>query len=128
LPATVNYLERFPVDSENEYPVELDYSGIENLRLRFKASLHRCFLNPAKKIYLRNFFKKNNINVVLVEYGVTGSAALEFVRSWRFLSSSIFTGSMLTRVPYSTDINRNTKRCLSTAAIPFRVRSEVGFF
>jgi len=33
-------------------------------------------LNPAKKIYLRNFFKKNNIDVVLAEYGVTGSAAL----------------------------------------------------
>jgi colanic acid/amylovoran biosynthesis glycosyltransferase len=76
LSGSVNYLERFPVDTENEYPIQLDYSKIENLRFRFKASLHRCFLNPAKKIYLRNFFKRNNINVVLAEYGVTGSAAL----------------------------------------------------
>jgi len=76
LSGSVNYLERFPVDTENEYPIQLDYSKTENLRLRFKASLHRCFLNPAKKIYLRNFFKRNNISVVLAEYGVTGSAAL----------------------------------------------------
>jgi glycosyltransferase involved in cell wall biosynthesis len=76
LSATVNYLERFPVDTQIEYPIQLDYSKTENLRLRFKACLHGYFLNPAKKIYLRNFFKRNNINVVLAEYGVTGSAAL----------------------------------------------------
>jgi glycosyltransferase involved in cell wall biosynthesis len=76
LSATVNYLERFPVDTANEYPIQVDSGTTEKLRQKFKASLHGYVLNPAKKIYLRNFFKRNNINVVLAEYGVTGSAAL----------------------------------------------------
>jgi glycosyltransferase involved in cell wall biosynthesis len=80
LSATVNYLERFPVDTGNEYPIRVDCDKTEKLRQRFKASLHGYVLNPAKKVYLRNFFRKNNIGVVLAEYGVTGAAALGICR------------------------------------------------
>ena len=76
LSAIVNYLERFPVDTANEYPIQVDSGTTEKLRQKFKASLHGYVLNPAKNVYLRNFFRKNNINVVLAGYGVTGSAAL----------------------------------------------------
>jgi glycosyltransferase involved in cell wall biosynthesis len=37
---------------------------------------HRYVLNKIKTIYLRRFFKNNNINVALAEYGVTG------IRAW----------------------------------------------
>ena len=76
LSASVNYLERFPVEVANEYPAQTFVDRTEKLKQRFKASLHRYFLNPAKRVYLKNFFKTNDINLVLAEYGVTGSGVL----------------------------------------------------
>jgi colanic acid/amylovoran biosynthesis glycosyltransferase len=80
LSATVNWLERFPVDTANEYPIQMDSGTSEKLRQKFKASLHGYVLNPAKKFYLRNFFRQNNISVVLAEYGMVGTAALGICR------------------------------------------------
>src|SRR5262245_54486203 len=83
LPATANYIERFPVDTDREYPLERAYSNADRLRLKSKASLHRYFLNPAKKVCLRSFFKRNDIDIVLGEYGPAGCAALEICRELR---------------------------------------------
>jgi colanic acid/amylovoran biosynthesis glycosyltransferase len=76
LSGAVNYVERFPVDTNLEYPIQRNCGDTEKLRLRSKACFHRYILNPAKKVYLRNFFKRYNIKVVLAEYGMTGSVAL----------------------------------------------------
>jgi glycosyltransferase involved in cell wall biosynthesis len=40
-------------------------------------------LNPAKRAYLRSFFKSNDINIVLGEYGPVGCAALGICRELR---------------------------------------------
>ena len=72
----MNYLERFPVDTVSEFSAQAVYGNTEKLKQRCKASLHRYVLNPAKKIYLKNFFRSNQIKLVLAEYGVTGSGVL----------------------------------------------------
>jgi colanic acid/amylovoran biosynthesis glycosyltransferase len=73
LSATVNYLDRFPVNAAAACAwTQLRYNNTRMLGDKAKASLHRYLVNPAKKIYLRNFFKTNRINAVLAEYGITG--------------------------------------------------------
>jgi colanic acid/amylovoran biosynthesis glycosyltransferase len=72
LSATPSYLERFPIESADVSWHQGSPSNTAKLKHRAKMALHRFALNPAKKIYLRNFFKTNRINVVLAEYGMTG--------------------------------------------------------
>jgi glycosyltransferase involved in cell wall biosynthesis len=72
----VSYLGRFPIDTASEFSAQAVHDDGEKLKQRCKASVHRYVLNPAKKIYLRNFFRSNQIKLVLAEYGVTGSGVL----------------------------------------------------
>ena len=77
LAAAVNYLEDFPIDVDDEFPKQVLDDKTEQLKRRLRAAWHRYVMNPKKTIYLRTFFKTNNINLVLAEYGLTGLAVLE---------------------------------------------------
>jgi len=76
LSAAVNYLQNFPVDIDDVFPKQTSSAGAEQLKQRLRVCWHRHGLNPIKKISLRKFFKRNNINLVLAEYGLTGIGAL----------------------------------------------------
>ena len=78
LSATVSYLNRFPVDTTTTCGwSQLRCDDTRMLKDKAKASLHRYLLNPAKKVYLRHFFKSNGINAVLAQYGMTGAGVIE---------------------------------------------------
>ena len=76
LSATVNYLQNFPVDIDDVFPKQTSSARVEQLKRRLRVCWHRHGLNPIKKISLRKFFKRNNISVVLAEYGLTGIGVL----------------------------------------------------
>jgi colanic acid/amylovoran biosynthesis glycosyltransferase len=77
LPAIVNYAHRFPIDAGEIYSSTPSSDSIERLKQRSKAYVHRYVLNPPKRIYLRNFFRRNQTGVVLAEYGLTGISAMQ---------------------------------------------------
>ena len=72
LPATVSYRDRFPVDAYAAGSSSFRGASPRMLQDKAKMSLHYCLLNPAKRIYLRRFFKRHRVKVVLAEYGITG--------------------------------------------------------
>ncbi len=49
----------------------------EQLKRQVRVCLHRYILNPVKKNSLQKFFKRNGINVILAEYGLTGIGVLD---------------------------------------------------
>src|SRR5438876_3465866 len=83
LPATVCYLKHFPLDTDDPHINGAFSDKTEILKQRFKASLHGCVLNPAKRVYLRNFFRTHKIKIVLAEYGSAGVGALGMCRELR---------------------------------------------
>jgi colanic acid/amylovoran biosynthesis glycosyltransferase len=72
LSAAVNYLQDFPIDIEDALPKQTCFSRADELKRKVRVCWHRYALNPVKKHSLRTFFKRNNINIVLAEYGLTG--------------------------------------------------------
>jgi len=76
LSAAVNYLQDFPIDVEEVFPKVGSSDKTEKLKRRMRVSWHRYIINPKKTISLRKFFRRNNINIVLAEYGLTGIAVL----------------------------------------------------
>ena len=76
LSAAVNYLERFPVNVDIANSNEVSYDSYGKLVQTLKSTVKHYVLNPAKSLYLRNFFRANHINVVLAEYGESGVGAL----------------------------------------------------
>jgi colanic acid/amylovoran biosynthesis glycosyltransferase len=76
LSAAVNYLDRLPVDVDDQFLNQQFYDKAHELRQTLRAYWHGCLLNPLKKISLRKFFETNKTNVVLAEYGLTGIRAL----------------------------------------------------
>jgi glycosyltransferase involved in cell wall biosynthesis len=76
LSAVVNYLERFPVTVNGAYGSQLSYDDYGKLVQTLKSTAHRYVLNPAKNVYLSNFFRAHHINVVLAEFGESGVGAL----------------------------------------------------
>jgi len=76
LATAVNYLSDFPVDVYDLFPKSISTDGAERVKREVRFSWHRYVLNPMKKSALRKFFKRNNINIVLAEYGLTGAGVL----------------------------------------------------
>jgi colanic acid/amylovoran biosynthesis glycosyltransferase len=72
LSAALNYLQDLPIDLEEVFPKGSSSDRTDEFKRRVRVSWHRYILNPRKKISLRKFFKRNNINIVLAEYGLTG--------------------------------------------------------
>lgn len=77
LHATVRYLEHFPVVLDDSYFKHVAPNTNEMRLQQFKGIVHR-FLNPAKRVSLRRFFKRNHVGVVLAEYGGTGAHIFRF--------------------------------------------------
>ena len=77
LSAAVNYLEDFPVVIDEVFPKQISADRNEQLKRQARVCWHRYVLNPIKKNSLRKFFKRNGINVVLAEYGLTGIGVLD---------------------------------------------------
>ena len=77
LSAAVNYLEISPLMSTMRFQKQISTNRTEQLKRQVRVCLHRYVLNPLKKTSLRKFFKRNNINVVLAEYGLTGIGVLD---------------------------------------------------
>jgi colanic acid/amylovoran biosynthesis glycosyltransferase len=80
LAAPVNYLSRFPVEKTASCRDRAEYEETGGLKLWIAGILTRYALNPIKAITVRNFFKVNNIKVVLAEYGVTGIGVMKICR------------------------------------------------
>jgi len=77
LSAAVNYLEDFPVVIDEVFPKQISADRNEQLKRQARVCWHRYVLNPIKKNSLQKFFKRNGINVVLAEYGLTGIGVLD---------------------------------------------------
>ena len=77
LSAAVNYLGDFPVVVDEVFPKQISADRTEQLKRQARVCWHRYGLNPIKKHSLRKFFKRNGINVVLAEYGLTGIGVLD---------------------------------------------------
>ena len=76
LSAAVNYLERFPINVDVANSNEVSYESYGKLVQTLKSTVKYYLLNPAKSLYIRNFFRANHINVVLAEYGESGVGVL----------------------------------------------------
>lgn len=78
LSTAVNYLQDFPIDIEDVFPNQSHSSWTEQLVHIVRIRWHRYFVNLIKEIRVRNFLRKNDIDVVLAEYGMTaiGAAAV----------------------------------------------------
>ena len=77
LSAAVCYLGDFPVVVDEVFPKQISTDRTEQLKRQVRVCLHRYILNPVKKNSLRKFFKKNDIHVLLAEYGLTGIGVLK---------------------------------------------------
>jgi colanic acid/amylovoran biosynthesis glycosyltransferase len=73
----VSYLEYFPIDVAVEFPQQVLDDKTEQVKRRLRVAWHRYLMNPKKQLFLRNFFKKNKIQVVLAENGITGFQVLK---------------------------------------------------
>src|SRR5262245_7354664 len=80
LSAAVNYLGDFPVVVDEVFPKQISADITEQLKRQARVCWHRCVLNPIKRNSLRKFFKRNGINVVLAEYGLTGIGVLDMCK------------------------------------------------
>ena len=76
LSAAVNYLEDFPVDTDDVFPKQTSSARAEQMKRTLRLCWHRGVLNPIKEMSLQRFFKRNNINLALAEYGLTGIGML----------------------------------------------------
>jgi glycosyltransferase involved in cell wall biosynthesis len=70
-------LEDFPIDVDYVIPEEVCGN---NFRRTLRAYWYSYGLNPVRRMSLRRFFKSNNIDVVLAEYGLTGLGVLKTCR------------------------------------------------
>lgn len=70
----VNCLDDFPIDVDYVLPKE---ASDNDFRRRLRSFWYNFGLNPIKKVSLRRFFRKNNIGLVLAEYGLTGLGILK---------------------------------------------------
>jgi colanic acid/amylovoran biosynthesis glycosyltransferase len=93
LAAAVSYLDYFPIDVAAEFPDHVSNGRAEQLKLRLRRTWHEYILNPIKTIYLRNFFRRNKINVVLAEYGIIGAAVLKACKELKISLVVHFHGS-----------------------------------
>lgn len=73
----VNCLDDFPIDIDYILSRELCE---DDFRRRLRSYWYNYGLNPVRRISLRKFLKKNNIGVVLAEYGLTGVGVLRSCR------------------------------------------------
>jgi colanic acid/amylovoran biosynthesis glycosyltransferase len=73
----VNCLDDYPIDIDYVLPRELSE---DDFRRKLRSCWYGYGLNPVRKSSLRQFFKKNNIGVILAEYGLTGVAILNSCR------------------------------------------------
>jgi glycosyltransferase involved in cell wall biosynthesis len=70
----VNCLDDFPIDIDYVLPKEL---ADNDVRRRLRSYWYSYGLNPVRRISLRHFLRRNNIAVVLAEYGLTGVGVLK---------------------------------------------------
>jgi colanic acid/amylovoran biosynthesis glycosyltransferase len=92
LPGALGYSETFMqahrerlspfINSLDDFPIDIDYVLSRELcdddfRRRLRSYWYSYGLNPVRRISLRKFFNKNNIGVVLAEYGLTGVGVLK---------------------------------------------------
>ena len=70
----INSLDDFPIDVDYVLPKEF---AEHDFRRRLRFYWYSYGLNPVRKRSLRQFLKKNNIGVVLAEYGLTGVGVLK---------------------------------------------------
>ena len=80
LAAAVNYLQDFPIDIDTAFPTQTYSKWTEHLVHHMRIWWHRYTVNPVKKIAVRSFLRKNKIDVVLAEYGLTAIGAVIICR------------------------------------------------
>ena len=80
LSSAVNYLQDFPIDIDDVFPKHISADRTEQLKQSARIYWHRYYLNPVKRKLMRKFFKRNNINVLLAEYGLTGVGVLSLCK------------------------------------------------
>ncbi len=80
LAAAVNYLQDFPIDIDTAFPNQKHSNWTEQLVHHMRIWWHRYTVNPVKKIAVRSFLRKKNIDVVLAEYGLTAIGAATICR------------------------------------------------
>ena len=75
LATAINYLQDYPIDIEDVFPKQRYSRWTEQLVHTLRVWWHRYVVNPVKKISVRSFLRKRNIDVVLAEYGMTAIGA-----------------------------------------------------
>src|SRR6266550_1892216 len=80
LSSAVNYLHDFPVDIDDVFPKQISADRTEQLKQNARIYWHRYYLNPVKRKLMRKFFKRNSINVLLAENGLTGIGVVKLCK------------------------------------------------
>ncbi len=114
LAAAVNYLQDFPIDIDTAFPNQKHSNWTEQLVHHMRIWWHRYTVNPVKKIAVRSFLRKKNIDVVLAEYGLTAIGAATICRELNVPLVVHFHGMMLIRPTCLIDIVVLIKACSIT--------------
>ena len=80
LSAAVRYLHDFPIDIDEVFPKQIFSDRADQFKQTLRACWHNYIVNSIKKKSLIKFLKRNNINIILAEYGLTGIGVLRTCR------------------------------------------------